>query len=549
MDAMVLRNAEREHYSLSYIVTRSAEIHPNRIAIDDLMSKRQLTYRELEDRSNRLASALCRQGIGSGDFVALMFYNEYVMVESMLAVAKLGAVFSPINWRLLPAETAKYANFNGCKAILCNADFVTKFVDCDATTRVAKTHGGEHPEGWSSYEDMVASGDPAPLPAKTSALQALRILQTGGTTGPSKAVMNTSCGTLFTVLAVIAEFGIGRGWKTIAVAPAYHGAGTDWGIFPILWRGGTVIFPEDAAFNPGKYFRELRARDVEYLVVVPAMVLALYGQWDKEPLTQIKSIVTTSAPTLPAQRRQLKEMFPDAEIRAASGISENLNMASQSPDEFVDYPTSVGEPFLDTRLLIVDADGYEVPRGQSGEICLRGFNTGLGYHRQDEPGKVTWHRRADDPEGADWVFSGDIGFMDEDGRVSIVDRSKDVILSGGETVPSVEIESAYSSHPHVKECAVIGTPHEKWGEAITLVCVKADPSVSDDVLVADLFDFGRARIAPYKVPKRIAFVEALPRSHFGKILKRALRDSNLDLYLAEQWVGRSKERRAGQSAE
>lgn len=529
MRGTVLRNAERELYSLSHIIRRSAEIHPDRIAIDDLRSQRRLTYRELDERSNRLANALSRAGVGCGDFVALMFYNEHAMIESMFAVAKLGAVFCPVNIRLLPAETANYVNFNGCKAVLCHVDFTAKFADCDASLLIAKNDSKDLPEGWASYEAILESGDATPPPVETSALQAVRVLQTGGTTGASKAVLNTSCGTLFTVLGAIAEFGIGRHWQTIAVAPAYHGAGTDWNIFPILWRGGTVVFLEDAAFNPGKFFHEIRARDVEYLVVVPALILALYSNWDKQPLTRVRSIVTTSAPTLLAQRRQLKEMFPDADIRAAAGISENLNMASQSPDEFIEHPGSVGEPFLDTRLLVVDATGHEAVRGQPGEICLRGFNSGLGYHRQDEPTRMTWRRLPDDPEGVEWLFTGDIGVMDEEGRVSIIDRSKDVILSGGETVPSVEIESVYSVHPYLKECAAIGTPHEKWGEAITLVCVKSDPMLPDDVLVAGLIEFGRSHIAPYKIPKRFAVIDALPRSHFGKVLKNALRSGKLDM--------------------
>ena len=350
-------------------------------------------------------------------------------------------------------------------------------------------------------------------------------MSTGGTTGKSKGVLHSHVGTLFTVLADIAEYGIRRGWQTISVLPAYHVAGMEWGLFTVLWRAGTVIFPAGRSFDPARYLDEVRTRNVEYLPLVPALINPLFDAWDGVPLTGPRTVVTTAAPTPAPLRRKLAEMFPEADILAAAGLSESLNMATQSPGELLALTESIGEPHIDTRVLILDDEDRTVPRGQAGHIAMRNFNTALGYHRNPEISALTWRARKDDPEGLHWCFTGDIGVMDKDGRITIVDRSKDVILTGGESVPSVEVETVYAEHPGITECAVVGVEDARWGEAILLVAVKADDSVSAHDLAGDLFQFGRDRLAGFKVPRRIAFVDVLPRSHFGKVLKRDLRET------------------------
>jgi acyl-CoA synthetase (AMP-forming)/AMP-acid ligase II len=171
-----------------------------------------------------------------------------------------------------------------------------------------------------------------------------RMIPTGGTTGVSKGVVHSHGGTLMTVLTNIADFGIRRGWKTVLIAPAYHGAGMDWGLFPILWRAGTVIMPPEPSFNPGTYFRLLREHAVEYALLVPATIGPLYRTWDRVPVTSVKTLISTSAPTAPALREKLAEMFPTADCLAGAGISESLNMAIQAPGDFLAYSAGIGEP-------------------------------------------------------------------------------------------------------------------------------------------------------------------------------------------------------------
>lgn len=520
-----LRNPERQLANVSYIVTRGAELHPDRIAIDDLLNDRRLSYTELDGRITRLARALLRAGIGKDDMVAVMFWNEHAMVETIFACARIGAIVAPLNVRLLPSDVAEYVNDHDCRAIVANADFASMFAHAVPTIRIARGNvsGGSVQTGWQDFETALAAETDAYLPVTMCFDEPYRLVSTGGTTGKSKGVLHSHVGTLFTVLADIAEYGIRRGWQTLSVLPAYHVAGMEWGLFTILWRSGTVVFPASTSFDPVRYLAEIRARDIEYLPLVPALINPLFDAWDGTPLTGPRTVVTTAAPTSAPLRRKLSEMFPNADILAAAGLSESLNMATQSPGELLEYPDSIGAPHIDTRVLILDDDDRVQPRGTPGHIAMRNFNTALGYHGNPAAASTTWRPRKHDPEGLHWCFTGDIGVMDGDGRITIVDRTKDVILTGGESVPSVEVETVYAEYPGISDCAVVGVDDARWGEAILLVAVKRNDSLSDADLAADLFRFGRDRLAGFKVPRQIAFIDALPRSHFGKVLKRDLR--------------------------
>ncbi len=526
MDSFV-SNPERQLASIAQILTRGAEIHPDRVAICDLLNDIKLTYRELDARVSALARAMTAHGIRKGDLVAMMFNNESRGLETIMAAARIGAIIAPVNVRSLPSEVAEYLNAHNCKAIVARSDYTPKFDDCSAKLRFSTSAS----EGWIDYETEIGKQESGPLPVVTSLDDPLRMIPTGGTTGASKGVVHSHGGTYFTILSNIAEFGIGRGWKTLMIAPIYHGAGTDWGMFPLLWRGGTVIFPQDVSFNPQKYLEVARSEKIEFLLLVPAVINAIYKSWDKKPIDSVRLLISTSAPTPPALRKLLAEMFPNADLKAGAGISESLNMAIQSRGEFLEHPFGIGEPHLCTRIAILDENDRPVAPGERGQICLRGFNTALYYHGNEEAGRFTWRKRKNDPEGLEWCFTGDMGVMDADGRLSIVDRSKDIILTGGETVPSVEIEVAYADHPMITECAVVGLNSDKWGEAITLVVVRNNPDVSDVDAAEELFNFGRMRLSPYKVPKNIVFLPSLPRSHFGKILKRDLRSMQFEQVL------------------
>ena len=520
-----LKNSERQKSGIIHFIRRGAELHPGRIAIDDQLNGRRLSYSELHERINRLSRALIGLGIGKGDFVAAMMPNEHSLVETIFACAQIGAIVTPINVRLIDSEVSEYVTDHQCKAAIANS----RFADCFEGTRIAnRICVGDRLEGWQYYEALIAEQEGI-LPVATTMLDdPYRLVMTGGTTGKSKGVLHSQGGTIITVLSDVVEYGIGRGWKTVSILPGYHVAGMEWGMFSVFSRAGTVIFPSDISFDPNAYLELVRGRGVEYLPLVPAIINALWDAWDRKPIITVRTVVTTAAPTPLPLRQKLAEIFPEANIFAAAGLSESLNMATQGAGEFLTQPEAIGEPHIDTRIVILDDDDRPVPRGMPGQIVMRNFNTALGYHKDPAAAAVTWRPRRGDPEGLHWCFTGDIGVMDEDGRLTLVDRSKDVIKSGGESVPSVEVETVYAGHPALRELAVIGVEDEKWGEAVVLVAVLNSGKTDPADIAASLFSFGREKIAAYKVPKKIAFVESLPRSHFGKVLKRDLREAVFD---------------------
>lgn len=288
-----LRNPERQLANIAWMVSRGAELHPDRIAIDDLLSQRRLSYGELDARITRLARGLIGAGIGKGDMVATMFWNEHAIVETIFACARIGAIVAPLNVRLLGSDVTEYVNDHDCRAIVANAEFAGLFAGATPTIRIAK---GDI-EGWQDYEAVIAAQTDTEMPMATCFDEPWRLVSTGGTTGKSKGVLHSHVGTLFTVLADIAEYGIRRFWQTLSVLPAYHVAGMEWGLFTILWRGGTVVFPATKSFDPVRYLAEVRTRDIEYLPLVPALINPLFNAWDGIPLTGPRTVVTTAAPT------------------------------------------------------------------------------------------------------------------------------------------------------------------------------------------------------------------------------------------------------------
>ncbi len=520
------KNLERQKMGIGHFIARAAELHPDRIAIDDLLNCRKLTYAELDRRINQLGRALIGSGIKRGEMVASMLRNEHALVETVFACARIGAIVTPLNIRLIATEVTDYVTEHGCRAVVADADFIDRFEGAPIETKFG--FGDVKETGWKNYDILIEAENGDTLPAVTLLDDPYRLVMTGGTTGKSKGVLHSQGGSVITVLADVAEYGIKRGWQTLTILPGYHVAGMEWGMFTIFARAGTVVFPADTSFNPTKYLNEVRARGIQYLPLVPAVINPLFDTWDGIPLSAPRTVVTTASATPQVLRRKLAQMFPQADIFAAAGLSESLNLATQGPGEFLEQPHAIGEPHIDTRVMILDDDDQPLARGSPGNIVMRNFNTALGYHRNPEAAAQTWRTRKSDPEGLHWCFTGDIGVMDMDGRITLVDRSKDVVKTGGESVPSVEVETVYSEHRYLRECAVLGVEDERWGEAILLVAVvdKGAPAAAE--LAADLFSWGRGEMSAFKVPKKIAFVDELPRSHFGKVLKRDLRNMVFD---------------------
>jgi acyl-CoA synthetase (AMP-forming)/AMP-acid ligase II len=236
-----------------------------------------------------------------------------------------------------------------------------------------------------------------------------------------------------------------------------------------------------------------------------------------------------SAPVPKPLRVKVSEMFPSADKLVGYGMTECFSISMQEPKDFLEHSESVGQAALVARLRIVDDNGHEVPRGTSGHVVARTMGQSLYYNHDPDSTSGTFRSCVNDSEGLEWVYTGDIGVLFEDGRLTLLDRAKDIIISGGENVASSEVESVIAFHPKVRECAVIGVVDEKWGERVCAVIVSSANEADPKGLAGELYASCRANLGPYKIPKQFVFVNALPRNAFGKVLKRELRARSYEI--------------------
>jgi len=510
---------------MEFMLHRAAEIYPSRLAIDDRLNGIRRTYAELRSRSIRLARGLQAIGVGKGDVVATAFRNEVMAVESIFACAMIGAVSSPLNPRLAPPEARQFINLQNVRTFIGRSEFAS-FVEGTAVKQAVLCDGTEDcPVDVIGYDyEAIQSGHPdTPFPPRARLDDPYVIVMTGGTTGGSKGAVLSHGGALIDMLSVMSHWNIRPGQKALCSAPIYHGAGLGWACMPIIWQAGTVIFPGETSFDPETFLRIVRDDLVDCLFLVPALIAPLHSKWDGVPINTVSSIAMASAPVPKGLRIKIAEMFPSAEKLVCYGMTECCSISMQQPRDFLDFGESVGEPAVVARVRIVDDDGRAVVPHTAGNVVTRTLGQSLYYNNDPINTANTFRPCVDDPEELDWVFTGDIGQMDDDGKITLLDRAKDVIITGGENVPSTEVESILMLHPEVFECAVIGLPNDRWGEMVCAVVVSSAETVSRLQLSRELHDACREQLAGFKVPKQFVFVAKLPRNAFGKILKRDLR--------------------------
>ena len=489
--------------SLARIVEHHSERMPGRpaLAYEDTL----VCYGELRDRARQAAGALARAHIGRGDVVAALLHNSLDFVDLMLGASYLGAIFMPLNCRLAPPELAYIVDHAGA-ALLVTQPELESLVD---PTRAE--FGGVHvviPEALREGAEPLAG----PVPMKDE--DVLRLMYTSGTTARPKGVTIT-CGNLDAkCFAHVIELGLSGDDRALVVGPLYHVGALDLTFTTVLYVGGYQrILPR---FDAGAALDAIEAEALTTVWLAPAMVNLLVNDASLggRDLGSMRVVIDGGEKMpLPLIERVL-EAFPNAWFADAYGLTETV-----SGDTFLNKGEerrklgSVGKPVFNTDVRIVGPDDEPVVAGQTGEIVLRGPKVCAGYWRDPEATALVMR--------GGWFHTGDIGLIDEDGYLYVVDRLKDMIVSGGENVASFEVERALYEHPEVVEAAVVGRPDERWGEVpVAYVVVRDHAAVGQE----DLISFCGKQLARYKVPRVIRFVPALPRNPSGKVLKRELRD-------------------------
>lgn len=474
--------------------------------------ERSLTYGETWERVQRLLGALHGLGVGEGDRVAIVGHNCHRYLEVYQAVAGAGMVLVPLNQRHTAAELSYAIEDSGAKVVFADAgieyssDCVEHAFDLDA-----------------GYEALLAAAQAERFPDLVDPDALAGLFYTGGTTGAAKGVMLTHRNLVSNALhfQAVSAFRADTCW--LIVAPLFHAAGS-LAVLATVWHGGRhVVLP---AFDPGLALDLIEAERVTATLVVPTMLAALSDEQLARPrdVSSLSLLSHGGAPVATETLRRAHAAFPNAELMHLYGTTETAPIATVLAHEerVLDAPQarSCGQPAVGVEVAVVDQAWTPMPTGDVGEIVVRGENVMAGYWNKPEASAEALR------DG--WYRTGDLGYMDAQGFIYLVDRARDMIVSGGENVYSTEVEEALYRHEAVLEAAVFGIPDARWGEAVHAVVVPRAP-----VDEAELLQHCRNLIADYKVPKRVELRhEPLPKSGAGKILKRELR--------APHWEGHAE---------
>jgi acyl-CoA synthetase (AMP-forming)/AMP-acid ligase II len=477
------------------------------------------TYAEMASRAAALAGGLAGAGVGRGDVVALLSYNCAEFLEALFAANYLGAVAMPINWRLAPPEVRYILDHSGAKAIVCDEALVAAADEALAGATVAVLRvsiTSPPPDGWTALAALRDAGSARPVErAATGADDVHRLMYTSGTTGHPKGVMLTHANLAWKNLAHLVEFGFTSDDIGLACGPLYHVGALDLTTTSLIAAGATTILHR--SFDAQQVVDELERSRVTTVWLAPAMVNAIMALPDIEQrdLSCVRLIINGGEKMPIPLIERIQRTFPSAWFADAYGLTETV-----SGDTFLDRDSlvtklgSVGRECVYLELDIWDREGRSVPAGDRGEIVLRGPKVCKGYWRDPDATATAF--------AGGWFHTGDIGVRDEDGYLFIVDRLKDMIVSGGENIAGSEVERVLYEHGAVVEAAVVGRPDERWGEVpVAFVVVRPDAVAA--VTAEELLDHCRARLAKFKVPKDVTFLDALPRNPSGKVLKRELR--------------------------
>jgi O-succinylbenzoate-CoA ligase len=503
--------------NIGSLLTKRAFLSPGLEAVVEVERGRRFGFAELNARANRAAHALAALGIGPGDRVALLLMNGVEDVESFFAIAKLGAIVVPLNWRLVADELA---------FILKDSGAVVLVFDEELREVVAELHcrGAEATAVRAWIE--VGAADPLPFASRYDALHAaasavepaigaaggddLYIMYTSGTTGRPKGVVHTHGSVLAASFTIAMTADVRYRDRYVVVLPLFHvGALTP--LTGNVHRGMTSILMR--AFDPRRLFETIERERATVLLAVPAMLnfMLQVPEIERYDCSSLRWIMSGAAPVPGA----LIEAYAQRGIAVHQvyGLTESCGPACLiGPEDAIAKAGSTGKPFFHTDVRVVDEHGAAVAPGVVGEVLVRGAHVMRGY----------WNRPAATAETIrdGWLYTGDLATVDADGFVYVADRKKDMIISGGENIYPAELENVILSCPGVRDAAVIGQPSATWGESPLAIVVRRDPALTE----TDVLGHCAGKLARYKQPTGVRFVDEIPRNAAGKILKRILRE-------------------------
>jgi len=502
---------------LGGLVARNARMIPDKEGI--VYGEKRYTWKEVNERVNTVSNTLLKGGLKKGDKVALWMFNSDMFVFVFYGIVKAGGVAVPVNFRLAPPE-AEYI-FNNCDAIAIVFDDVFEPVIGEMKSRLTNikafySAGSGRFEGFDSLEEVLASGETSEPGVKVDEFDESEILYTSGTTGRPKGALFVHHNHITLVTSMAALVGIHPKDRILHAAPLFHSAELNLYLNPGTYLGSTHVIMRD--FIPDKVLELIETEKVTQFFGAPIMFtfMMMVPDFDKYDLSSVRYYGYGAAPMAAESVKAMMEKFKSTDFFCLCGFTEGGPAGiGLLPEDQIRKAGAGGKYVVNMESRLVDMKGNTVTEpGVVGELVIKGETIMKGYYKDPEATKEAIK------DG--WVHSGDLGVMDDEGYITLVDRKKDMIITGGENVYSKEVEDAIYENPAIKEAVIIGVPHPDWGETVVAVASLHEEA---SLAIEELREFLKVRIADYKIPRRLEIVSELPRNVSGKVLKYQLRET------------------------
>lgn len=497
---------------ITEFITRNAEWYPDKAAV--ICEDRKLTWNELNSRINRIANYLLMTGLSKGDRVAILSRNCIEYPEIMFGALKAGASIVPISTMLQPQTVSGELRDSEASVIFADRGFTNLASGYSRScTRIII---GSNSDGWTAYQKCLEAGSDAEPGIDILPDDHYNIVYSSGTTGIPKGIVHTHQARVLFALTCGLEFRIHNEAVSLISTPIYTN-GTQLVYLPTVLIGGTLVLMR--SFDPILFLDAVQRNECTHAFLVPTQFIQImeHPRFSAYDLSSIELLLSAAAPLLSSTKAEILRRFPKSKLAELYGVTEGISTVLR-PDEQFSKPGSVGKPRLGGTIKIIDSEGRELPRGETGEIAGCNFSMMAGYYRdQDRTNDALWRDR----QGKVYIKTGDVGKLDEDGYLYILDRKKDLIISGGINIFPSDIEDIVLKHPEVAEAAVVGVPDYKWGESPVAIIIKRrlDCGVSEEELKL----WANEQLAAYQRLVAVHFRESLPRNDLGKVLKTELR--------------------------
>jgi fatty-acyl-CoA synthase len=510
------------------LMTDRARLTPDREALLMLPAGRRYTYAALNARANRLANWMRALGVEKGDRVSILAHNGIEYIDLFYGLAKIGAILAPLNWRLVARELVYIVNDCQPKVLLCGPEFSGMLAEMRTEIDVphyvsvegAKLQTSKTLQVWNYDAGLAAASDDEPQRPPLGPDDTYAILYTSGTTGRPKGAMIPHRQILWNAINTVTSWGLIETDVSPVFTPLFHAGGLFAFLTPLLYAGGRILLFR--TFDLEAIFQAILDEKCTVVLGVPTIYRMIMDSpgFAEADFRHVRFFINGGA-ALPPELAHEWLSAKGGVFRQGYGLTEvGANCFSMTDEESVPKLGSVGKPIFHSKMRLINPDtGQDVPVGQEGELRIWGPHVCTGYwHNAEASAKSLWYDPVDG--SGPWFCTGDMARRDEDGFYYIIGRYKDMIKSGGENIYAAEVEGVFTEHPAVREAALIGVPHETWGEVgLMVVVLEGGATATEEELKA----FCGERLARFKIPKKVVFAGDLPYSSYGKVLKEELK--------------------------